>query len=203
MKTVVRGLLAGAALIASANASAQTIVDTGTPANPYSGYSLGWGQLLAGSFTLDHATTLASIQGWIGSDGGEAIIGVAGDAGGLPGATLFSGSFTLNDSGWQGLNALDWDLGPGTYWATFAFVDDFGILPWMPSSAGNPLQSYAIRRSGAGWTTEYGPLDLGVRITEGTISPVPEPAAWGLMIGGFGLAGMALRRRVRVRYAAA
>jgi hypothetical protein len=27
------------------------------------------------------------------------------------------------------------------------------------------------------------------------IQAVPEPAAWGMMIGGFGLAGMALRRR--------
>ncbi|WP_316251184.1 PEPxxWA-CTERM sorting domain-containing protein [Sphingomonas sp. JC676] len=27
------------------------------------------------------------------------------------------------------------------------------------------------------------------------ISAVPEPAAWGMMIGGFGLAGMAVRRR--------
>ncbi|MET0309029.1 MAG: PEPxxWA-CTERM sorting domain-containing protein [Sphingomonas sp.] len=27
------------------------------------------------------------------------------------------------------------------------------------------------------------------------VTAVPEPAAWGMMIGGFGLAGMALRRR--------
>jgi hypothetical protein len=36
------------------------------------------------------------------------------------------------------------------------------------------------------------------------VSAVPEPAAWGMMIGGFGLAGMAMRRRqkVSVAYAA-
>ena len=35
------------------------------------------------------------------------------------------------------------------------------------------------------------------------VSAVPEPAAWGMMIGGFGLAGMAMRRRkVRIAYAA-
>jgi hypothetical protein len=32
---------------------------------------------------------------------------------------------------------------------------------------------------------------------------VPEPATWGLMIGGFGLAGMALRRRRQVAQEAA
>jgi hypothetical protein len=30
-----------------------------------------------------------------------------------------------------------------------------------------------------------------------SVVAVPEPAAWGMMIGGFGLAGMAMRRRVR------
>ncbi len=30
---------------------------------------------------------------------------------------------------------------------------------------------------------------------------VPEPAAWGMVIGGFGLAGMATRRRVRTKIA--
>jgi hypothetical protein len=34
-------------------------------------------------------------------------------------------------------------------------------------------------------------------------SPAPEPAAWGMMIGGFALAGFAARRRIRVRYASA
>ncbi|WP_262408824.1 PEPxxWA-CTERM sorting domain-containing protein [Sphingomonas sp. JC676] len=36
-----------------------------------------------------------------------------------------------------------------------------------------------------------------------SVVAVPEPAAWGMMIGGFGLAGLAMRRRVRttVRYA--
>ena len=36
------------------------------------------------------------------------------------------------------------------------------------------------------------------------VGAVPEPASWALMIGGFGLAGGALRRRVtKVSYAAA
>jgi len=40
-------------------------------------------------------------------------------------------------------------------------------------------------------------------ITFGGPSPVPEPASWALMIGGFGMAGAALRRRPQpqVRYA--
>jgi hypothetical protein len=40
-------------------------------------------------------------------------------------------------------------------------------------------------------------------LTFGTAAGVPEPAAWGMMIGGFGLAGAAMRRRVtKVAFAA-
>jgi hypothetical protein len=40
---------------------------------------------------------------------------------------------------------------------------------------------------------------------QGVFAPVPEPAAWAMLIGGFGFAGMALRRRtqMKVSYSAA
>jgi hypothetical protein len=40
---------------------------------------------------------------------------------------------------------------------------------------------------------------------QGVFAPVPEPAAWAMLIGGFGFAGMAVRRRaqVKVSYSAA
>lgn len=46
-------------------------------------------------------------------------------------------------------------------------------------------------------------ITAGAAIT-GAISPVPEPATWAMMIGGFGMVGGAMRRRkaqVRVTYA--
>lgn len=44
---------------------------------------------------------------------------------------------------------------------------------------------------GAGVTDGVNPLDYvgGLSVT-----PVPEPSAWLLMIGGFGIAGMAMRK---------
>lgn len=34
---------------------------------------------------------------------------------------------------------------------------------------------------------------------QGVFAPVPEPAAWAMLIGGLGFAGMALRRRAQVK----
>jgi hypothetical protein len=57
---------------------------------------------------------------------------------------------------------------------------------------------FLFRASGAGWQggadEGYG-IDNVVFTYDGVPTGVPEPAAWALMLGGFGLAGAALRRR--------
>ena len=45
----------------------------------------------------------------------------------------------------------------------------------------------------------YEPWEHGYNFVQG--APVPEPATWAMMIGGFALAGTALRRRTRIAYA--
>jgi hypothetical protein len=59
-------------------------------------------------------------------------------------------------------------------------------------------QNSADPRGDATWN--YNSLDRGdalftAQITPGAIGAVPEPATWAMMIGGFGIAGVALRRR--------
>lgn len=50
--------------------------------------------------------------------------------------------------------------------------------------------------------TRLGDCDLNFRFTAITPSAVPEPATWGMMTAGFGVAGSALRRPRRARAAA-
>lgn len=59
-------------------------------------------------------------------------------------------------------------------------------------AAGDKL-GFIIDKDGA-----YGSDSTGVRFT---VTSVPEPATWGLMIAGFGLTGLAMRRRPMARTA--
>lgn len=47
-----------------------------------------------------------------------------------------------------------------------------------------------------------GSKDFVLRLDYGVTAPIPEPASWMMMIGGFGLTGGAMRRRTqRIRFA--
>jgi hypothetical protein len=82
----------------------------------------------------------------------------------------------------------------------FSYSDtlvDFGSSPWASLAHSGSTLTVAFRAAGAGWQgggDESWGLD-NFSVTASGTPGVPEPAAWGMMIGGFGLAGAALRRR--------
>lgn len=94
---------------------------------------------------------------------------------------------------YNGATSIFDDLGTGTV---------FGKITISAAAS-----SYTIDLNAAGikaFNDSYygaGPLTIGARLTVAP-SAVPEPAAWALLIGGFGVAGGALRRR-RVTFARA
>ncbi|MET0308399.1 MAG: choice-of-anchor C family protein [Sphingomonas sp.] len=66
--------------------------------------------------------------------------------------------------------------------------------------------TYDFVATGTSTTLNFASLDnspYGAALDGVSVAAVPEPAAWGMMIGGFGLAGMALRRRPTTRLARA
>jgi hypothetical protein len=81
-----------------------------------------------------------------------------------------------------------------------ALVPEFPVL--LPQGAGSPAGWGGLGGSGG-----IGPVSPGLQIGTGPTgrlpappdpvpgAPVPEPAAWLMMVSGFGLIGLALRRR--------
>jgi len=109
----------------------------------------------------------------------------------------------------------DLDLGAGTYWLylfkAHTFNDEWTSWDNTPTgtsgydnssgrTSGNTFRIYGdpmIRAPGGGGNPCNTNLPLGCGGGQPSV-PVPEPAAWALMIAGFGLAGASLRQRRRL-----
>jgi hypothetical protein len=90
-------------------------------------------------------------------------------------------------------------------------------LPVTPSDPGSaacsgggfcPFVPIGVTFAGTAMSVDFGGSAnqvafAGITINSATPGGVPEPAAWGMLIGGFGLAGAAMRtRRTKVAFAA-
>jgi hypothetical protein len=192
-----RRLTALAATLAflPAAASAATIVDTGEGRSPDARAIYAY-QRLAAKFTLNSATTIDTIKGFVrgyaGSINGVLKIGIAADKGDIPGEELFSTSLTTSATpGWQGNSDLGWTLAAGSYWVTFANDAGSTLMFYDPAS---PAADEAIW-NGNPWKGNDN-LNLSFQIfSADAVAAVPEPASWALTIMGFGLLGGAMRRR--------
>jgi hypothetical protein len=104
-------------------------------------------------------------------------------------------------------------LGSGT--ATLTAFDSLGnVLGTVTDSDAKPLGQgpvlvldiagiQSVTFSGTSGTVGFDNFEFDPVITAGTRGAVPEPAAWALMITGFGLTGATLRRRRRTAVATA
>ena len=127
-------------------ARATTIVDTGPGPNAPNGYSgtLYNQQWMAAAFTITNSITVTDVQGWISAEtsGGNLTIGLytAGDS--VPGSMVASTTLyvTMNAfANWVGQSALNWTLGPGTYWVSFEVHTGSTFWGSMPVPSPSPL----------------------------------------------------------------
>jgi hypothetical protein len=100
------------------------------------------------------------------------------------------GNNTGNDSIYQAFDAANALISSGS----LANVNGFSLV----NGAGSGIKSLVISNgSGGGYNWIYGVGELSYN------GGVPEPAAWAMMLAGFGLVGAAMRRRqtTQVTYA--
>ena len=95
------------------------------------------------------------------------------------------GDNTGNDSIYQAFDAANALISSGS----LANVNGFSLV----NVAGSGIKSLVISNgSGGGYNWVYGVGELSYN------GGVPEPAAWAMMLAGFGLVGSAMRRRSKV-----
>ncbi|MDO6416374.1 PEPxxWA-CTERM sorting domain-containing protein [Sphingomonas sp. BIUV-7] len=112
-------------------------------------------------------------------------------------------------------------MNSGIFWASNAALgpNNAGangqktLQAWITDNAGSQLTVVGVSIGvGSGWAGDFkGAVDnVDVRfdraaaiVSNFEVAAVPEPATWGIFIGGFGLVGGALRRsrRTSVRFA--
>lgn len=110
----------------------------------------------------------------------------------LPQSGVASGSLTTSAVRFHGVDDLDFTT---VYFNGVQLTGITGALNEVVFAnavpiVGGALNSIEIKGISRG-NGSYG--------GQGVFAPVPEPAAWAMLIGGFGFAGMAMRRRAQVR----
>lgn len=121
--------------------------------------------------------------------------GTITDLGTLGGAT--SQAFGINASGQVvGYSATTGGSNPRAFLWQDGVMSDLNALI-DPTSGWTLLRAEAVNDSGqiVGYGTYQGQTRAFLL---NAVAPVPEPATWAMMIGGFALAGVAMRRRATV-----
>jgi len=205
MRTISAATLAATALLLLClPARAIPVVDTGTPNSAVLGaYAFDSVDYVAGEVSFLQSLRINAVSFHVlGATAGETftIALYTDSASHLPGNILYSGIATLGMDGWNGLSGLSgWSLAAGRYWlaAEIGPNDTAGngslTGTLLDRRVPHPLALTAFN-SGAGYQTAA--LDFGLRV-DATVTPVPEPESWALMLIGLGAIPQMMRRRRR------
>ena len=142
-------------------ASAFLIVDTGTQANSYGGWSLkGDTQGLAGEFSVNNSYTITDVSSFMGIQkaGSVDIVLYGGTSPGFYNSKVIPNDsnelyrknvvFNTTTTGttvneWFSFSGLNWSVTPGLYWVALESPQADTFIGWLPGDTSNPLAHYA------------------------------------------------------------
>lgn len=182
--------VAAASLFLALPAQSTVVLDTFGPGDTALGsqWSLINEQSLAVAFTLDTASTITDILTsiWSVTPGSFSLGIVAGS--GLPsGAYVFSTVLT-NPTANSEATGLSWPLDAGAYWLV-SRSEGGAIGIW--GGGGQLGNAWSITSSGT-WQPSSNIDAPAARIT---VTAIPEPGTWALMLSGLAMCGAAVRLR--------
>ncbi|MEP6869816.1 MAG: PEPxxWA-CTERM sorting domain-containing protein [Novosphingobium sp.] len=174
-------------------------------------YTVNDTQSLAGRFSVTQTTQITSILGWLAPGYDDNLtISLLQDNGALiqsyslPAQVLNSASFAFgklsSDNGfynprWAGVSGLNWTIGSGDYWVSFASNHIGDGSTAMPALAGTPTTIYSYYNPGNARWIQGGFATSFQVFGDQIVTATPEPSTWAMMLVGFGIVGYAARRR--------
>lgn len=211
MKIILAAMAAAVSVISASAAQATTVYDNGAPTNSTGNFVDGF--TVADDFTLGSAARLTRASVFLAIIPQDDVpvtqlfYGIYFDSGSGPGALLATGAavdpvFTKTDLTFeqQAVWKVSFDFAQAfdahagqTYWFGLSAPRPFPSIVWMAAEANGTQGSWHtdFDNPDRGFLQDPHPLEHAFSLEAG----VPEPAAWTLMIAGFGLAGTSLRRR--------
>lgn len=179
-------LLGAALLTATPTLAATELVSNG-------GFETGsissW--TLTGNTGFSSVGSFAAFTGAFGySNGAVGSSGLLNQTVATVAGASYTYSFALRNNGGPA-NSFSASLGGTAFGPSFSNAGPFGFTVYsgtVVAPTNNATLTFAFRQDPNFWNFDDASLTAAV----------PEPATWGLMIVGFGMVGMALRRRTAV-----
>lgn len=171
-------------------------------------------QVVGQQFTLESSSIVKSISFVMRDYSGESInqasVGIFSDSNnGVIGDTVFSRTFNISEfDSIEYINDYDrlititlGEIALSGSYSVFLSGPGGGLIPYY-NDFGGGIFTDVSQPSGAIPGTTYRDTfsALGVRLSGDMTAAVPEPATWAMMIIGFGMVGLAMRRRPKVAF---
>jgi PEP-CTERM motif len=216
--TIFAAMISALAIFAPNTASSEVILNTITE-----NFAAGGGYWVnnthfgisshALSFSSTNSATISEIDAYIGlitspnsSPNNEITLGIMSDSAGLPsGAFIYSTSVSVNTASPIVLNSLNWSIAGGTAYWLAAIADSGTYALWEDSNTATGQDAFtAVGSLNSSWTLRTSNTRAAEAQIIASVSAVPEPSTWAMMILGFAAIGfMACRRNSMPAFMAA